>query len=504
MTINREELTKLAGIVGAALLLAGYVRHSIQNLWGTFNLTLLIAGAVLLLISLIFNYRAVLAIFTGRTGRLGTNTTVLILAVVAILAIINYLGYRYHKRVDVTAEQLYTLSDQTRKVVAGLTKEVKVIKFAKSEDPALRDRMREFRDLSKQISYQFVDPQLNPEIAQAYKLQGPGDLVTIVSSGERQERLTATDEQALVNAIMKVTRDKLKTVCFIEGHDERSLAGSEGEGYATVERVLKSENYETKTITLARETQVPAECAVLVAAGPKKGLFPQEAAMIGKYLDEGGKAMLLVDPDTDPQLGDVLKAWNVTLGNDTVVDTSGAGRLIGIGPGAPIIVGYPDHPITKDMRRTATFFPLARSVKTSTGGAATDLLKTSDASWAETELKGGGEVQFDEGKDTKGPVNLGIAASKKVGEKEARLVVIGDSDFASNARVGMLGNGDLFFNSINWLAQDEDLISIRPKDTANRSVTLTEGNQKMIFWLTILLMPLAVIGTGAYVWWKRR
>jgi ABC-type uncharacterized transport system involved in gliding motility auxiliary subunit len=189
-----------------------------------------------------------------------------------------------------------------------------------------------------------------------------------------------------------------------------------------------------------------------------------------------------------------------------VLDASGAGRLIGLGPAAPIAGNYPDHAITKDMKRVATFFPMARSVKSagSSGGAfSTELIKTSENSWAETELKNN-EAKLDEGKDTKGPISLGVAATKSVGEKEARLVVIGDSDFATNRYIRLMGNGDLFFNTVNWLAQDEDLISIRPKSKTNRSIAMTEAQQSTLWWLTVMFMPLAVIGAGAYIWWKRR
>ncbi len=508
MNINRKEITRFAGLIGLAMLIAGYARHSIQNIWGAINITLLVAGGILLLAGLIFNFRDIIDYFSGRSVKLGANTAVLTLAVIAILSVLNIFGFYKHKRVDVTADQVNSLSDQTRKIVSGLQKDIKVIKFAKTEDTALRDRMREFRDLSKRISYEFVDPELKPEIAQEYKLQGPGSLVTIVSSGTRTERLTTTDEQSLVNAILKVTRDKPKTICFLESHDEKSVSSSDGDGYSTVERVLKNENYETKTINLiSSSNQVPTECSVLVIAGPKKAFLPPETAGVGKYLDEGGKVFLTLDPDADPQLGDLLNAWNISAGNNTVIDTSAAAQLSGFGAGAPVVRSYPQHPITKEMMRVATVFPRARSVKTGDSAkgdiSITELLKTSENSWAETELKGN-EAKFDEGKDIKGPVSIGVAASKKIGDKEARLVVLGDSDFATNARIPFVGNGDLFFNTINWLAQDEDLISIRPKSATNRSITLTESQQRNILLLTIFLMPLAVIGTGVYIWFKRR
>ncbi|MGH9937742.1 MAG: GldG family protein [Blastocatellia bacterium] len=510
MNINRQEITKLAGVVGPALALAGYILYSREQVWKWYIIALIAGGLALLLASIVLNFGSIVAFFRGRQGRLGANTVVLSVAVIAIIGALNFLGYRHHKRFDLTAEGLYTLSDQTRKIVGALQKDVKVIKFDKADDQQLADRMAELKYLSNRISYERVDPQQKPEIARQYAVQKFGE--TIVAVGERVERPQQTDEQSLVNAILKVTRDKLKRVCFTEGHDEKALSGAEGGGFASVEGYLKNENYETKSINLVTSGQVPAECDVLVVAGPKKAFFPQEAAMIGKYLDEGGKAFLLLDaepdhPNSDPQLDDVLKVWNIRSGNDVVLDASGAGRLIGLGPAAPLTSNFPEHPITKDMKRVATFFPMSRSVKAgaSSGGeiSTTELLKTSDNSWAETELKGN-EAKFDEGKDIKGPISLGVAASKKMGDKEARLVVIGDSDFASNQYIRIMANGDLFFNTVNWLAQDEDLISIRPKSATNRSIAMTEAQQSTFWWLTVLFMPLAAIGAGGYIWWKRR
>ena len=255
-------------------------------------------------------------------------------------------------------------------------------------------------------------------------------------------------------------------------------------------------------MALASQTQVPADCDVLVVPGPKKPLLQPEAAMIGKYLDAGGKAMLLVEPDSDPGLDEIFKAWKIEVGNNTVIDVSAAGQMFGGGPYAPLVMKYGSHAITKDFGRTMTIFPIARSVKGGENG--TSLLETSEASWGESELKAGSTPEMTEGKDLKGPLSLGVTASKTIGDKEARLVVIGDSDFATNRVLGFQRNGDLFLNSVNWLAQDEDLISIRPKGGTNRRVDLTGSQQNLLFWFLVVLLPLAVIGTGAWVWWKRR
>jgi ABC-type uncharacterized transport system involved in gliding motility auxiliary subunit len=504
MGIKRQEVFKIMALLGPVALIAGYFRYSVRETMDPLNIVLFIIGGVLTLAALVFNFGAIRQASRSRTTKLGTNTTVMTVAVIAIIGFGNFLGYRHHKRIDMTTEKLYSLSDQTRKVVSDLKKDVNVILFDKDDQQGLSDQMKEYRNLSSRFTFERIDPQKNMETAKRYEITRLGEVVVV--SGDRTERPKDTTEQSIINAIIKVTRDSLKKIYFVEGHGEKKLSSTnEGDGYGVVDKMLKDENYETKSVNLVASNEVPSDCDVLVLAGPKQSLFPQEASAIGKYLEKGGKAMLLIDPDTDPKLEDVLHAWGIQLGNNTVVDVSGVGRFFQLGPGAPLARNYGSHAITKDFEGTMTFFPMSRSVETTTGSDATttDLMKTSEESWAETELKSD-KVAFDEGKDKKGPITLGVAASKSEGDKEARLVVIGDSDFAANQFVGVQRNGDLFMNSINWLAQDEDLISIRPKDPADRRVSMTEADQNQLFWITLVLMPLATIGSGVYIWWKRR
>ncbi len=255
---------------------------------------------------------------------------------------------------------------------------------------------------------------------------------------------------------------EVKTVYFVEAHGEKSILSNDDDGYASIERTLKSKNYLVNTGDLASTNRVPSDCSALVIAGPVMPFLPQEVAIIRTYLDAGGRVLLLIDPDTDPQLSDILKNWNIQLGNDRVIDVSSVGSLFDVGPLAPVVMSYGGHAISNGLQRGVTFFPLARSVKASdpskTDVSTIELLKTSESSWAETNIKGK-SAKFDEGKDIRGPINLGVAASKKVGEKEARLVVIGDSDFATNKftkNQHAQFNSELFLNVINWLARDTE------------------------------------------------
>lgn len=503
MELSRKELLKYLGTLGLALLVSTYLWYSVTEVMGKLKASLLIAGGVLLLISLIGNFGAIWESSQKRSSKLGANSAAMITAALAIFAFVNFLGYRHHKKFDLTAEKLFTLSDQTKKVLGGLQKDVKILNFNKTED-GVATVVEQYRDLNRHITYERIDLQARPELASQFKgITGRGE--TVVMADKRMEKVASLDEQSLTSAIMKVTREQAKTVCFIEGHGEKELGGGGPEGYQQVDAKLKADNYTTKSINLVATNQIPADCSVLILAGPKKALLPPEAEMVKKYLNEGGKLMVELDPEADLELSNLVKDWHIEVHNDTAVDTSGVGRLFGTGPAVPLVTQYGQHPITKDFgRNSMTFYPLARSLKAEAkdGVTVTDLLKTSEACFGETELKGN-EAKFDEGKDTKGPLTLGVAATKKVGEKDARLVVIGDSDFASNAYQRSAANGDLFVNAINWLAEEEDLISIRPKSQTNRDVQLSATAQNILFWL-IFFMPVAVIGLGISIWWKRR
>jgi len=197
---------------------------------------------VILLAGIVLSIRNIVGFFFKRSSKLGTNTTILALAVLAILAVVNFFGFRHHKRFDLTSEKLYTLSDQTRKIVSGLQKDVTVIRFDKKSDPALDDIMVEYKDLSPHLKYQTVDPQARPEIAKEYGATRMGDV--FIAAGPRKERVTAGmgngyDEQELTSAILKVSRDHLKTICFTQGHGEKDVTDDSANGYTLVDRELK-------------------------------------------------------------------------------------------------------------------------------------------------------------------------------------------------------------------------------------------------------------------------
>lgn len=508
MKVDRADIFSSAAWIGGALALAGLVRWSVQNEMTRVNAALLIGGGVLFLAALAGNFRQVSGFFGSRSGRMGTNTAALTLAFLSIVGLANFLGVRHSKRWDWTPEKLYTLSDETVKVLAGLKEDVHFIRFdkASARDP-LADTMAEYKKHSPRITYQSVDPQERPDIARQYEVRRMGDIV--VSSGVRTEHIKETDEQSLTAGILKVTRSHQKSVCFVTGHGERSLTANDGEGFSSVQKELERENYIVKPVNLVEAKEVPVECDVVVVAGPKGGYFSDESDALAKYLAAGGKVLALVDPGTDPKLDSMLKPWNIELGNDLALDVSGAGQLFGLGAAVPVVTHYGSHPITEALESRMSFFPLARTVaaadKKNAQKPVTDLLLTSNRSFAKNNWDAKQkELKFEQGKDRPGPLTLGVAEENRAGGKSGRLVVIGNSAFAANAFLTLQSNGDLFDNSVNWLAQDENLISIRPKSATSRRVILTVTQERLFYWFSLAMVPGFVLVAGVVMWWKRR
>jgi ABC-type uncharacterized transport system involved in gliding motility auxiliary subunit len=531
-----KKLLENLGWIGLALLLAGLVAYSIEDVWTLTAKILAIAGAVVFVAGLIFNFQSVINSFKHRSTLLGFQSLFSVVLFLAILGLINFLSQRHSKRWDLTSQGEFGLSEQTRKVVGALNKDISVKAFFEGgEYRPLKDLLVEYKSLSPRLSYEFIDPNKKPQIAKQYEVKVFGDMpnpmtgtvvkygTVILETGKRTEKIEKSQEpireQDLTNALIKVTREGTKAAYFLEGHGEKGPDTQESSGMSKAKAQLEKENFVVKSINLVRETSIPADCSLIIIAGATKAPFPQEMETVKKYLDGGGSLLLLVDPEPSPGFGDFLKDWGVNVGMDVVVDASGMGRLLGAGPEIPLVTEYGTHRITEKFNRIMTFYPLARSVTAASpapsGVTVEKLFESNPRSWGETgDLKGA--VSYDEGKDLKGPVSLAVAVTKsisgaldaqgkeKAGPKQIRMVVVGDSDFASNAYFGAQGNGNLFMNMANWLAADEDLVSIRPKDPQDKRVTLSVSQQRTIFYCSVIALPLIILVTGVTVWFRRK
>ena len=527
--------------VGLGALLGGYFYYSVNSVWDWKAQAAIYGGAALLILYLVLNFGKIKAVFTSRTGRHGTAAGVTLILVISILALLNFLNFRHSRRIDLTENQLYALSSQSIKVVENLDAEMQIIGFIQDEtlSRSFKDLMEEYRHASSKIEYEIVDPQRDPEKVAQYDVQRHGQIV--VATGNRTEVLDEFSEEKITNTLIKLTREGEKVIYLLAGHGERDPEESGPEGLSMAKEMIEKQNYVVKSYNLAQENQLPDDATVILSAGPRVNFFPNEVSLLNEYLKAGGKFLLLLDPESEFGMDDFLAAYGLSVEQNVVIDASGVGQLFGLGVAAPIVATYEDHPITEEMRGVMTFFPMARAVKTvdgSLGYEAKTLMSTSERSWGETNLEGD-RAGFDEGEDMQGPLALAAVATREATEPgpaeegfesnseaegesaekedtaesdedsegtkgESRFALYGDSDFATNAYFGTSANGDLFRMTVSWLAEDADLTAIAAKSPENRRINLTQSQSRLMFWATVILLPLSTLVFGLAVWLRRK
>jgi ABC-type uncharacterized transport system involved in gliding motility auxiliary subunit len=528
MTMKR--IFDLIGWLGTAIVAIAVALKLVPQLnnYEQYSRPLALGGLVCVLIYVAGLWQEFAKFFSRRQARYGALLVVNVLVVLGILILINVIGKSQNKRWDLTANKQFSLSDQSRNVITKLDSPLQIMVFAQEpEFTRYQDKLKEYEYTSKKVSTEYIDPDKKRALATQNQVTQYGTIV--INYKGRTERVTSDNEQDITNGIIKVVSGQQRKVYFTQGHGEKDTGSSEPQGYNTIAAALGRENYTVDKLVLAQQGAIPDDATVVVVAGPKNDFFPPEIEALKKYLDKGGKLLLELDPpdkaDSPPLTNLVALAhdWGVQVGSNVVVDVSGMGRMLGTDASVPLAASYPSHPITTRFN-VITAYPLAREASPVSGGVnghtAQPIVESSQRSWAETDIKTlltSGQVSLDESKgDKKGPVTLASAVNApitpatppKPGEDapkvETRVVVVGDSDFAENGVLGIPGNKDLFMNMVGWLSQQENLISIRPKEADDRRVTLTATQQNNITWLSLLVIPAFVFGTGVYTWWRRR
>ena len=512
---------------GALLLALAFVLSGVVPERGAYVASIAVFGFVLLVAGLWLNRDRVVAVLKGKKARAAGASAGYTLTVLAVLILINFLAGRHHKRFDLTESKQFSLSEQTIKVLESLQREVSITAFYADAEPTkskLEDLLGEYKYHTRRLNVQYIDPFTHPGDAKRYGITDANTIV--VESGKNESRVSTADEESLTNALIKVTKDRDRIVYFTTGHGERDLAGGEKTGLTVLKGELEKQHYTVKP--LVTRQGVPQDASVVVIAGAQKPFLDAEAKMIEEFLNKGGHLLVLEDPENESGLAPVLEPYGLAVRKDVIVDK--VSRLFGGDYLLPLVSpdGYDEfHPITKTFRYQ-TIFPLACSVEIKSslpeGVTATKLAQTSPLSWAQPdngELKTG-RITLKEGSGTKGPVTLAAVATKKLEAPKAavepakskeedskpaaetRLVVFGDSDFLTNGFFNASGDGDLALNTIAWLSEQEDLVSIRPKTSQPRIVVLSR-QQVMYYLLTIVLVaPLAITATGVAIWWRRK
>ncbi len=471
---------------------------------------------------------------TSRQAKYSAYVGTYIIVIIAVLAAVNFLANRYDKSYDSTANKQFTLSDQTLKVVHNLKHDLKIYDFAEtSRFYSDRDLLDRYSNLSPKVKVEYVDPVKHPQQAKADGFRR--DVSLLVDSGTKKEEAKSLSEEELTGAIIRSLKSGERNACFVSGSGEHALDDTENTGYSALKDALEKNNYKTRTISLlkaaeapaaappaagapptppaAPKVEVPSDCTVLIVAGPQHDYIQPETDAIKNFVEGGGKALFLMDPalqlrggstDENTSLDALLANWGVTLNKDLALDTSGIGQIFGLGPEVPLVTAYESHPIVNQMKDVATAFPIARTLDVKNGDKTTveKLFATGDNSYATTNLSSG-QVQLDPKRDKKGPLTLAAAGTYN-GTTPGRFVVVGSSLWCGNSFIRFNGNRDLFLNMMNWLTADEDLISIRPKEPEDRPLNISAQKLSMVFWLSVVIFPLAVVGFGMATWWKRR
>lgn len=459
--------------------------------------------------------------------------SVLVAAIIGILILANVLGARYHQRWDLTAEKLFSLSDQTRTALAQLQEPVKITAFLQEgseESQKVKDLLDSYKYAGgDKVQVEIVDPVAQPSVARQYRIEYYNTL--ILTLGERERRVEPYNlfspgpdmysmefrgEQAVTRAILELNRQSGANLYFLSGHGE----GSPITDFSQLTGYLEGEGYTVKPLNLPTSGRVPTDARLVVIAGPRKDLSSQESEQLAEYVAGGGRLLVMLDPvpgQTMPQLQQLLGRLGVQAQPTLVVDPERAFFMDASSP-VPVIAS---HVITDKLiaQNLGLVMPQARSleVKKQNNYQVQQLLTTSNKAWGETKFPAQRVAKDPE--DVAGPLTLAVAVSQPApaaagnaggqgGQDEAGsrpvAVVIGNSAFVRAQAVGFQGNADFLVNSVNWLLGEEGLISIRPKEAGPRIVELNPGAARGIFYGTVVIVPLVILGLGAFVWFRRR
>lgn len=479
----------------------------------------------------------------SRVFRSGGYSALYVLVFVGILAAVNWLGVQYNETYDATSHKLYSLSDQTHKILDNLDRDVTMSYFDRTTQfEVAEDMLRRYENASSRVSVEYIDPDEDPVKTEAMNVRTYGTL--ILNVGAVRQEASSTSEQDITNAIIMALKGQQKTACAATGHGESASSDMDRDGFANAKTVIEDANYGYEDVSLALDG-VPDDCTLLLVAGPSTAYFEPEIEAIRAFVEGGGRALFMLRPafpdergrrdEPSPKLVELLASWGVGAENDIVIDESPIGQLFGGGPFTPLVSSYKYHPIVEPMENVATLFPRARSVgkvdESPEGWTLDELLETTTSSFATASLtiEGAAVKLGPESTQTAGPIVLAVAGTYDVPEAEeaeeaepggeesaeitvaedeadpeGRIVAVGSFGFASNYGLSLGGNRDLLLNMMNWLSSDEDLISIRPRDPDSTPIEMTSSEMRRIFLGSLLLLPLVIFVTGVWTWWGRR
>ncbi len=501
--------------LGVVLLLAGATWAVVNRRLDTVPRLALAIGVLSLAAGVLVDPERVRRALTGRQARYGSNALVMTLAFLGILGVVNYLAYANPARVDLTEDRQYTLAPETLLTLSRLERPVVLKGFYPAEMQASQENLRplldEFRIRSGgKLTYEFIDPWENPAQATAYGVTRDGSLVVVY--GDAFQVVAYPSEEEITRALVRLINPEQRKVYFLTGHGEGDVEATDETGFSEARATLEGKNYLIGSLNLQVDPAIPDDALAVLIVGPRVPLAQAEVDVLSAYLEAGGALVLLSQPRAETRFGQapdplaqhLQDRWGVSLRDDLVVEPRSSNFLVAIS------FTYGEHPITSGLTNLSSVFPAACSLRASPvedqAVYQTVLAYSSEYAWGESDLEflqSQTLPDYNEGQDAAGPLALAVAAEDST--TGARLVVVGDADFASNRWLGEYGNSSLWANAVDWAAHEESLINLTPRSTTQRYVIPPSVQATSLIMLTtVVLMPGMVVLLGVWVWWQRR
>ena len=554
------------GMFGLIFLLFGILAGMASGIWNSmYVLAHLISGTSMLALYLFTHGENLRESVTGRRTQYATNTFVYTGLTLAVIVLLNFMGARNEYRYDASEQSIFSIAPQTASLLEGLANDIHILAFFReNEGQAAENLLDTYTAGSDRFSYEMADPDQRPEMAQQYEVTQYGTLVIVY--GDNSTRVNDLSEEVLTNALVRITGAETKRIYFVTGHGEPDITARETpDGFGQLAASLENEGAEVVPLLLATVPDVPADASLLIVASPQRPFLENEIESLGRYLDRGGRAWILLEPQRSDELVPLLAERGIIVGDNVVIDV--VVQLLA-GPSAgvePVVSDYGFHPITEQFNQN-TVFRIVRSIEPAgelpDGITASMLASTSSNSWAESNV----DLVFETGEvdpegDVEGPVSIAVAAtlgpsilnwttpaiettpstndgpgvaetqdasegadiasninesgSQEITEDgsgatpptdlEGRIVVVGDADWLNNSRLTVMYNEDLALNMVGWLTGgNESTITIRPRARRASRITLTDTQGWGVFYATVLLLPELVLLSGLMIWWRRR
>ena len=500
-------LSSILGMTGVVLSLTGLSLPMVYPEGGNLASLLLGLGTLCLLGYFALHFRSLTALAQTRTTRLGAHSLVSVVLAGVVVGLINFLAAKHSPEWDFSETQNFTLSRQTYQVLRALPREVRITVFTHEGSPgygAYQDLLTTYAKESPLITLTFIDPERQPDKAKEYQVSRID--TAVMESGSQKLYLQRASEADMTNALLRVTQDTKKRIAFVTGRGEKSLSDTESSGLSRAGDALIKQGYEVETVDW--EDTASTDASVLVVASSTQSVSSEDHQKIRQFLETGGRVLVMGDPGSQTSLTPLLSPWGIQLGAGILADEQD--RLGRGSPTALLVRTFTTHDITEDFT-TPILFPVSRAVTFDTSqGKAWEyipLAQTSPDSWEETDLTGP-QPEFTAGQDQKGPFTVaGLLTPKPIDQTppaQSAIIIVGNAAFATNGYLTYPGNTDFFLKSIAWLAQEDALVSLTPKEPAFHPFVPNPSQEQAIVFFQVLFLPLLTLFLGISVWKRRR